>query len=445
VQTFSLPVSGYVADTTKMFVTFDDNELPAGWQQGACPWLLADGKAVGTYSLDARSNSEMTAPVLSVADGDQMAVKLKAQSSLAEFTLWYSADNGTTWEKRQYDDELTTDEQLLVFGGIPAGDYLLKFEGYKVAIDAINGFRLDKEAPMLSVSNDKGMAVTSGTTCDFGTVKTSTSMSFMLKNAGLGTLKTHVETSGNFLAVPVEDMELAAGESQEVTITLVVEEPFGPASGTLTLVNEGSEDFVLHLTGTTRDPELLDVDFQSHLFPESWTVSDGATLVEGSWNSQWKDYDYFAKLGDADTLVTQRLKVTEEGQKLVFTARQSSTLWEPTLKVGYTSATVNKEVNWMQAQDLTNGLNTDFRQYEVPLPVGEYYVRFVGSFVCIDDVTGLKIASETKITPANATTGIAVVRAGNKAGNSVFNLQGQRVTEPRSGRLYIINGRKTRK
>ena len=144
VTTMSLAVQGFVADTDKMLVTFDDNLLPEGWEQGACPWTFEDGKASGTYDINARTNSQMLSPTVTVAEGDVLYVLLMATSNFSsEFSIYYSADNGENWTQKKYDNELTSGTyQLLTLGDVPKGRYRLMLEGYKVLVDAVNGFTL---------------------------------------------------------------------------------------------------------------------------------------------------------------------------------------------------------------------------------------------------------------------------------------------------------------
>lgn len=146
--TFTLPVKGFVADTDKMLVTFDDNQLPEGWEQGACAWAFADGQARGTYSMTTHTNSEMTTPTLTVAEDECLYIVARKLAVFPEFSVWYSKDDGDTWTRQRYDDQVDSDDdQLLTFGPLAAGNYKLKFEGYNVGLDAINGFTLSTSDP----------------------------------------------------------------------------------------------------------------------------------------------------------------------------------------------------------------------------------------------------------------------------------------------------------
>ena len=151
--TFTLPVKGFVADTDRMLVTFSDNQLPDGWEQGTCPWTIADGQARGTYSVTTRTNSEMTTPTLTATEGECLYIMARKQAIFPEFSVWYSTDDGDSWSREKYDDLVDNDdEQLLTLGPLAAGSYKLRFEGYNIALYAINGLSNDGQGDVTAIA-----------------------------------------------------------------------------------------------------------------------------------------------------------------------------------------------------------------------------------------------------------------------------------------------------
>ena len=434
ITSFSLPLSGYVADTEKFYADFDDNQLPAGWEQGDCTWNFVNGEACGVYSVEKRKNSEMTTPVLTVAEGEEMVFVARALSSFPELTIWYRTDGSSQWTSVKYGDQLTSSRQLLTLNGLAAGNYILRFEGYSVAIDAISGFTANDDAPILSVLDAAGQTISAH---DFGTVKAGTTEVFTVKNIGTGILKCTVQASEGFSVEPVE-IYLEAGQTQDIAVTLDIDGNYGSKTGRLIFKSEGLTDVVVAMTALTEDPEALMIDFQSQEFPNGWTASQGASVVQGNWDSTLKDYNYYVKAMGNDTIITQRLKVTEAGQALIFDARLVSWLWEDesSLVVAYAEEKANNEKDWHTAKTIE--LTDDFTTFVVDnLPVGEYYFRFVGSYFMIDNVRGLKIAQEPVPTGISSPSATVKPHTGK-----AYNLNGQRADRMRKGPLYIIDGKK---
>ncbi len=371
---FTFAVSGTTIDPTKFFVNFEDQQFPSSWTVGD-KWGITSQS--GNYYAYQSSNSEATAIVtqrLTVAEGEQMTLEAKRAYAYnaATLTVSYSADQENWTVAGGY--ELTSAFETYTIGGIPAGDYYLKFEGQYVAIDNIAGFTEATDAPVLGVYME-GTAMKDGDSFSFELVNADTSATFTVKNDGTGTLSADIAVDGEGFSVNPASVSLGAGESAQVVVSMAAQ-PWGIKTGTLTI-----GDMTIGLEGESRDPEMLFVDFEDGQWPAGWAPGKNWSVYQ----QMAEHYDYNAEVSD---LVTAKLRV-EEGQSLQFDAKRSTETYESAIIVSYS---YDKEV-WLEA-DASIELTADMATYSVALPEGDYYVMFSGCNVCIDNVTGVKLSKD---------------------------------------------------
>ena len=413
-------VSGYVADTEAATITFDNNALPTGWENVG--WTFEKGLAIGNYvSTTATHNSEMCTPVMIVGEGETMAIEAKGNSSFAEFRVHSSADNGATWKEIKNFDEVmrtnSTSYTVVVIDNMTAGNYRLKFEGYNVSINTINGFQYNEVAPKLTLSPVEDAV--------FGKVKSvPEAKTYTVFNSGTGKMTVNITSSNSdFSVMPATLENIESGGSRTFTVSFNYNpENLGDKEATITVTptyNE-TEAIAFTATATAKDPDLWEEDFENGI-PDNWTNIDNGFRT----NRYNHDGEAYSGMDDG-VLITPRLEATE-GQTLTFDAIIPFT--GDILTVEW-AATIDAE-SWNLIGEYTSE-TAGKKTFTAPTN-GFYYIRFSGKYVGIDNIVGFKLAS-------GSTTGISNVKPEAKADNRYFDLNGRQVAHPTKG-LYIVNGR----
>ena len=390
--TFTFKVSGTTVDPEKFFVNFEDGKLPEAWQ-------AEDGWSVTTASGNhyAQQNS-IAAPTgiitqkLAVAQGEKLTFQAKRAfaNKAAMLVVYYSATGkDDSWQVAQGYEDFTSAFETYTISGLPAGSYYFRFFGQYVAIDNIIGFSEATDQPLLAVMDAEGHALSNKAIADFGKATADSTQTYYVKNVGTGVLTAMLSTAvGTDFTVTPATVELAAGEQQAVNITMQAQ-PWGEKLDTMLVVSEGLDTFRLVLTGVSRDPDLLFVDFQDQQLPRGWEAG-------GKWMVSWESFgseNYWAEVVDytnaLSLLTTAKVRVAE-GDVLTLDAKAYES-YVPQLLVSY-SADRNE---WTQAASLTAQLKTDaMTTLQVEgLPAGEWYLRFEGSNVMIDHITGIHQAA----------------------------------------------------
>lgn len=409
-EDYSFDVQGYIIDETKMYLTFDDNQLPAGWTTTG--WTIANGVATGAWKSP---KPQLVSPKLIVGEGEAMAIRAhKRSGAYGNCTMPIYVKKGNADFTLAMEPTLDDDYQIYFLEGLAAGnDYTLRFDGNDTEIDVINGFAVNENAPVLAVTDANGQTLDDNATISFGKELERT---FTVSNAGTGTLNVLLEATGDF-AADKSELTLGAGQGETVTVTMT-ELPYGAKTGTLLFVTDNDE-LTLSLNGTSVDPEAFYVTFDDYQPAEGWTTTGKWYYSSGAANHYDRNNHGF--------LTSPLLKVVDDA-KLQFDAKND---WNTNyLKVQYSE----DQTDWTDAPEGELTLTDDYAAYEATIPVGYYYVRFEAQDVYIDNITGLKLCSEV----VNGVTGITT----HDSAKTCYNLQGQRVGQPRKGRLYIVEGRK---
>ena len=386
--TATFNVSGYVLDTDAIIVTFDDNQAPEGWTNNG--WTFSNGAATGSYnSSTPNHNSEIVTSAIEVAEGETMAIEAKGNGNYAELYVYTSTDNGTTWTKVGDFNSLmranTSDYIVAVLSGVAAGNYLLKFEGYSVTVNTINGFHYDQNAPTLTVDPT--------TVAAFGKVKAQPeAKTYTVTNSGTGTLNVEISSDNAAFTVSEATMELGAGESKTFDIALVFDENYGEKTATITVhpTNSGLSDVTIVASATTADPNVWDEDFESGAIPETWDN-------EGTWNvttptatgNNGTKMATISSYNNPKKLITPRLEA-KAGDVLTFDigmqyddepltieySTDNKTTWQ-VIEEGVASYTASATITFTAPTD------------------GFYYLRFTGTFAMLDNFLGFKEAPLT--------------------------------------------------
>lgn len=159
----SIPLSGTVLDTSKWFVNFEDQAIPAGCIVEDNAWSVnTDSKSISDdnkrYLMSAgRTLKKFITPLLKVTEGEKMTVDVGRIASYAAddilLNIYYSTDRSNwTLLTTVPSSDLPTNvnsgynrqylPKTVVIEGVPAGDVYIAFEAGYVYIDNIYGFEL---------------------------------------------------------------------------------------------------------------------------------------------------------------------------------------------------------------------------------------------------------------------------------------------------------------
>lgn len=404
--TFAFKVGGTTVDPTKFFENFDTQALPASWQNDG--WRV--NSQSGNYYAQSPSTGNATKLImqkLSVAEGEQMtfdAKKAFAYDSNVELSIWYSSDK-ETWTEGMTCTALESVFKTYTLSGMPAGEYYIAFQGYNVAVDNVAGFTVADGAPVLGFFDKDGKAVSDGNSYDFGTITKDASVTYTLTNMGTGTLNLVLAVSEGF-TISHDELALTAGQSQEVTVTASVK-PYGKKSGKLEVMTDDLNIVSVLLSALSRDPNVLFVDFQDRQWPRGWNAETGWTVSRENYSSSEYYAENYSYQNAQSAFTTQKVKVSE-GQSLLFEAKRYNDNANYVSKlVVYTS---QDRQQWTLAADYSDQLTAAWDIYELSgVAPGEYYLKFEGSNVCIDNLEGFAPVADDHIVdlvfsvPAEAT------------------------------------------
>lgn len=391
VQSFTIPVTGYVVDESKFYETFANNQLPEGWSDNT-GWTFADGKAVSG------TDTQMTLPAMTVAEGEKMAISVEATGSNPELFYFISTDGGANWTKSSNigSTATTTAYSVVYIDGLAAGNYMLKLQGYHVQIDALNGFTLNANAPALAVSPT--------TAADFGKVtETPEAKTYTVTNTGTGKLTVNIASdSEDFTVNPAKIEDIATGESSTFTIAFnYTEGNYGDKSATITVTPTYDETAAVTIaaTATAKDPNVWEEDFEEGSMPTTWNNEGGWTVSQPT--ASGNNGTYMATISSYNNpkkLTTPRLEAKANETLQFYIGMQYDD--EP-LTIEYSNddkATWNVIENgvasYTASGDITFTAPTD----------GYYYIRFTGTYAMLDNFIGFKLAMkehDAEITSTN--------------------------------------------
>lgn len=286
-QSFTIPVTGFIYDSSLPCVTFDDDKLPANW--GNASWTFANGIATGKSS-----NAYLTTPKLIFSEGDVVILKARRQDSDTSdyLTVQGSNDNGSTWtaysKKLQNTNGLTyPDFGTIVLSDIPTTVNKIRFVGFYAEIDKIWGLNY---APVLSVTTgDPATAVSSPTNYDFGECAADATVTYNFANIGAGTIDiTGIAITGDGAAAYSTNWTESVAAPFALTITRAYDGERTEAQEAVVTVTTSDGNFVINVTGIDKAanaPELavstnaIDFGKVTEDAVETVTVSNNGTGV----------------------------------------------------------------------------------------------------------------------------------------------------------------------
>ena len=401
IDEFHLGVKGITRSPDAVYVDFNDQQFPMGWTVGN-GWRISSNFSATNYYAEqylypVEAPSAFTSPKLVVAEGETLQFQARAYDIQewysAGIMLSYSADLTRWTTVATLTDNLTEDFQLFEISDIPAGLWYIRFQAINAAIDDIWGFRVATDAPQLAVfdadpTEATAARLTSGAALDFGVVAQDTSRTFYIQNVGTGTLDIRSITAPEGFIVAPSSLQLAAGASAPVTLTLLVgTDGFGPQSGIVRIEPSDAQAFELKVSGITRDPACFFADFEDGQFPSGWLVGEG-WKVTASYGFEGMMADNHGN--DPSALITPLLIVADGDSMQVDAKCFGQRDWyPPTLRVSYSA----DRMSWDSIADWTDQLNTSFLRFTLKeIPAGRWYIRFEGANVELDNLQGYRLA-----------------------------------------------------
>ena len=388
---FVINLKGFVSGADgKMYVDFNDNQLPANWKNADTnPWEFADGKA--HTKAGNTGNSLLTTCKLTVAADEVLAIKAMGDNSYSELKVHvYQNGEEITAKKMTFDSQIQTNKDnytTLYFTGLAAGDYKLVFEGWKVYIDEIAGFTVNPNDPELKVYSDAlaNQEVATVTTKDFGWVADDAdaaafTSTYYIKNNGTGTLTiSNISEVEGFTAATAENATTVSGENTLALTITMDKNAVGAKSGTFTLTTNGG-NFTIPVKGFVYGNRNL-IDFSSAAQTAGWN--------KGTWTID----ENVASVAAASTMQTTSF-IVNANEKLYVEAKRTADNYS-TGSLSY-SYSINNGESWTygEAALFSATGSSDYDTYTICDIAGNeertVLIRFNGAYAAINRIYGFE-------------------------------------------------------
>lgn len=389
--TVTINLTGTTRDGSLLYVDFDEpNAFPEGWQAGANWSVYTYSTDCYAYQSSSSTPSALVTTPLTVEEGQTLSFKVARNNSGYGYTTTlktrYSQDGGATWS--EYAAQYGTDSSNEAGSGyitielseLPTGNLIFEFYGSNIKLDMIQGVKT-ATAPALALTEGTA-AVANGDTKNFGNLNADGVATYTLKNIGNSTLTSTLTGTG--VTVSPASVELEAGETAEITVTMAFGEPYGAKSGSMKIESEGwVGDMTVNYTAEAIDPTDFVVDFAEGQ-PAGW--------YKGDWTFSTYYGNAYVYSGVNKSMITEQVEAADGKNVLSFDAKVYYGSDDQTLNV-YTSA---DRKNWSAAQTFTVTSTEQTFSLEA-LTAGQYYMKFEAANVAIDNVKGVK-----RILPAPA-------------------------------------------
>ena len=414
-----ITLSGSTRDHTKLYVDFENNELPEGWRKSSNDWTVSYGTANNSSTTTASSLFTRPLAIANANDVLSFDAQKYGSTNVKDLTVRYTTNGGVTWTEYDWSnyagtwdegetvkDKLTGSMQTFEITGIPTGTVVFEFCGKYLRIDNIQANHTMTTAPLVAFTKVTDNISDANLTAD-------AEATYTLANIGNANYVGTVAKSNVNVAIIGEDvtyedntLTIPAGKTAEITVTMPFAAPYGAKNGSMTITSESwVGDVAVNYTAKLINPDAINIDFASQpagWYNAGWTVNGTANIYSGV----------------EKEMISEQFAAEEGKNVLSFKAKAESGN-EGTLKV-YTST---DRKTWSEPTEfaLTNEYAT---KNLAALDNGEcYYVKFVSSNANIDDLTGLKkvtgiehdlyvsasnIPAETKV-PVTSITATATV------------------------------------
>lgn len=380
-----ITLSGSTRDHTKLYVDFENNELPEGWRKSSNDWTVSYGTANNSSTTTASSLFTRPLAIANANDVLSFDAQKYGSTNVKDLTVRYTTNGGVTWTEydwRNYagtwdegetvKDKLTGSMQTFEITGIPTGTVVFEFCGKYLRIDNIQANHTMTTAPLVAFTTVTDNISDANLTAD-------AEATYTLANNGnayyVGTVaknNVNVAFSGEGVTYEGNTLTIPAGKTAEITVTMPFAVPYGAKNGSMTITSESwVGDVAVNYTANLIDPDAINIDFASApagWYNAGWTVNGTANIYSGV----------------EKELITEQYAAEAGKDVLSFKAKAQSGN-EGTLKV-YTST---DRKTWSEPKEFT--LTDEFETKSLAaLANGNYYVKFVSLNANIDDLTGLK-------------------------------------------------------
>ena len=386
-------VSGYVMDEELFTETFDGNALPDGWtmESGSTytdyKWTFANGAATGS-----NKNARLITPALTIAEGEKMAIEIKKYNTWAcTLPIYISKDGGEfTLFKTIANTELSDSYKVFFIDGLAAGNYKIRFDGDGIVMNAINGFHLNMNAPLMELVSTEAAA--------FGKVTANASKTYTVKNVGTGELTVNIASDNE--AFTVEPAQLViTDEPQDFTVTFnYTEGNYGNFTANITVTPTYNEDAKVTFAASAKaiDPNAWDEDFEGGVMPIGWEASNFSVTTK-SYTTNPNTTSLAIASAQGATLVTPRLEA-KTGDVLMWEAYCD---WsDEGFTVEYSTddkATWTAIDGYNPYKPQNDGISSRGTKKDMSFTApadGFYYLRFTSSYSGngVDNFNGFKLA-----------------------------------------------------
>ena len=423
-----IALSGTTRDASKMYVDFADG-IPATWTTTG-NWTTSSGYAQAPWS----GNATLTSPALTIAAGENLTVDLSKQynNNNAKLTFRYTTDGGINWTEQDLSSDLTYGEfttKTLSLGNTETVTAFIQFVGtYYARIDNIYG-GVATTAPLFALATEETL---SDGKYDFGQSlqEAPADKTFTITNNGNDNLVSTIAVTGDVTATLAttagelsndnKTVTLEPGETATLTVSLTFNaSQTGTKSGNVTISsNAPVANVSLDFTANVIDATSLNIDFADNSKPTGF-YSNGWTYTSGyAANSNTTEAEF----------ITSLLTVAGAEDALTYQARAAWDNYSEALTVSYST----DRKNWTEVATLgESDLTTTFQTFRVSgLEAGNYYLRFTGARVYVDNISGWHFATPIaehdlyiSATTFPTTTLIPATENGVEASATVYSLR----------------------
>lgn len=404
--TFTVNATGMLRDASKFYQEFAATAIPAGWSADGT-WYYNATNGAFTQSWYLSSNARLKTPLLTIAEGETIAVEAKGLStdntSYQHLQLQYSTD-GTNWTN--LGNELTLDPSnwntfMVTWPAeLEPGKYYIGMLASQTDIRMFYG----------GVQNLEPIINFAAADYNFGMVSTATTTeAYTINNEGTAALANLSITcdNDNFTVAVADDAnEIAVGGQATFTVTLNTT-ALGAQSGTITISGDGITPKTFNVSGYVADDTQIYTNFTTA--PANWENSGwtfSATGATAGYNSN-------------ATLTSPKITVAE-GQKLAISARlQNNNSYYFVRVEGYNTETSE----WTLLKNMTNDVlnSSTFTVVEISdIPTTVNRIRLVGKYVIVNGLNGFTLnANDPKFavfSDADCTAAINAATATNAWG-----------------------------
>ena len=393
-----IELSGVTRDASKMYVDFDTpNAFPEGWTVGTSWNVYTYGTDRYAYQSNTATASALVTTPLTVTEGETLTFQAARYNSYsaADLKARYTMDGGVTWsEYVDYASQITSGSFVtLELTDVPAGTAVVEFYGRYVKLDNISGFA-PTTAPLFALATSE--TLTDGK-YDFGQSlqEAPADKVFTITNSGNGNLVSTIAATGYVTAVLAttdgelsngnQTVTLEPGETATITVSLIFDaSEIGEKNGSVTIdSNEPVADVVLNFTANVIDPTAFNIDFANNTKPEGWYVSpNGYIFTDGVAKNS---------MSSIKDLITQKLRVAGEEDVLSYDAYVTASWAENYASLVVSYSTDRK--SWTEVSEQPT-LATTSNTFQIKgLAAGDYYLKFAGEYVAIDNISGWHIVT----------------------------------------------------